>query len=77
MLGTIFPVEMFPKWLQPIIKCTPVLAVTYGPAKLIIDFSFGIFGQIIAIQVIYLVVCSAILLGLYKIGTKRLNVNGG
>ena len=77
VLGTIFPVEMFPKWLQPIIKCTPVLAVTYGPAKLIIDFSFGIFGQIIAIQVIYLVVCSAILLGLYKIGTKRLNVNGG
>lgn len=77
VLGTIFPVEMFPKWLQPIIKCTPVLAVTYGPAKLIIDFSFAMFWQIIAIQAIYIVVSSAILLGLYKIGTKKLNVNGG
>ena len=77
VLGTIFPVEMFPKWLQPIIKCTPVLAVTYGPAKLIIDFSYGMFWQIIAVQIIYLVVTSTILLGLYKIGTKRLNVNGG
>ncbi|MBR2241292.1 MAG: ABC-2 family transporter protein [Clostridia bacterium] len=77
VLGTIFPVEMFPKWLQPIIKCTPVLAVTYGPAKLIIDFSFGMFWQIIAVQTIYLVISSSILLVLYKIGTKKLNVNGG
>lgn len=77
VLGTIFPVEMFPKWLQPVIKCTPVLAVTYGPAKLIIDFSFEMFWQIIAIQAIYILVSSVILLGLYKIGTKKLNVNGG
>lgn len=77
VLGTIFPVEMFPKWLQPIIKCTPVLAVTYGPAKLIIDFSFGMFWQIIGIQTLYIILSSVILLVLYKIGTKRLNVNGG
>ena len=77
VIGTIFPIEMFPKWLQPIIKCTPVLAVTYGPAKLIIDFSFEMFFKIIAVQSVYLVVSSAVLLGLYKIGTKRLNVNGG
>ena len=77
VLGTIFPVEMFPKWLQPIIKCTPVLAVTYGPAKLIIDFSFGMFWQIIGIQTLYIILSSAILLVLYKIGTKKLNVNGG
>ena len=77
VLGTIFPIEMFPKWLQPIIKCTPVLAVTYGPAKLIIDFNFGMFWQIIAVQCIYLVVSFTILFVLYRIGTKRLNVNGG
>jgi len=77
VLGTIFPIEMFPNWLQPIIKCTPVFAVTYGPTKLIIDFSFGMFWKIIAVQIIYLIVSSAILLTLYKIGTKRLNVNGG
>ena len=77
VLGTIFPIEMFPKWLQPAIKCTPVLAITYGPAKLIIDFSFTLFWEILAVQIIYLIVSSAILLWLYKLGTKRLNVNGG
>ena len=77
VLGTIFPIEMFPKWLQPIIKCTPVLAVSYGPAKLIIDFSMGMFWQIFAIQIVYLLLSSAILLVLYRIGTKKLNVNGG
>jgi ABC-2 type transport system permease protein len=77
VLGTIFPIEMFPKWMQPIIKATPVFAITYGPAKLIIDFSFTMFINIIIVQLFYLVVSSAILLALYKIGTKRLNVNGG
>ena len=50
---------------------------TYGPAKLIIDFSFGMFWQIIGIQTLYIILSSVILLVLYKIGTKRLNVNGG
>ena len=77
VLGTIFPIEMFPIWLQPIIKCTPVFAVNYGPAKLIIDFSMTMFWNILAVQIIYLVVSCVILLSLYKIGTKRLNVNGG
>ena len=68
---------MFPNVLQPIIKCTPVFAITYGPTKLIIDFSLGMFWQILCVQVIYLVASSVVLLTLYKIGTKRLNVNGG
>ena len=77
VIGTIFPIEMFPNVLQPIIKCTPVFAITYGPTKLIIDFSLGMFWQILCVQVIYLVASSVVLLTLYKIGTKRLNVNGG
>ena len=77
ILGTLFPIEMFPRWIQPIIKCTPVFAVSYGPAKLIIDFSMSMFWKIIAVQIIYLVVISVILLLMYRSGTKRLNVNGG
>lgn len=77
VLGTLFPVEMFPKWIQPVIKCTPVFAVSYGPAKLVIDFSLEMFGKILIAQVIYLVVSCLILFTLYKEGAKRLNVNGG
>ena len=77
VLGTLFPVEMFPKWLQPIIKCTPVFAVSYGPAKLFIDFSLEMFWKIILVQGIYLIASCLILFTLYKVGVKRLNVNGG
>lgn len=77
ILGTIFPIEMFPVWLQPVIKFTPVYVITYGPAKLIIDFSVEMFSKIIVAQVIYLLICSAILMFLYNRGVKKLNVNGG
>lgn len=77
ILGTLFPIEVFPVWLQPIIKCTPIYVVTYGPAKLIIDFSWEMFIQIIIIQIIYLVVSILLVTLLYRKGVKKLNVNGG
>ena len=51
-----FPIEMFPKVLRPIIKCTPIYVVTYGPAKLLINFSFENFIQVFIAQIIYLVI---------------------
>lgn len=77
VLGTLFPIEVFPIWLQPIIKCTPIYAVTYGPAKLVIDFSWGMFTQIITAQIIYLAVSILLITILYRKGVKKLNVNGG
>lgn len=77
VLGTLFPIEMFPDFLKPIIKCTPIFVVTYGPAKLIIDFSFESFIQVFIAQIIYLVVVVALVIILYEKGVKKLNVNGG
>ncbi len=77
ILGTLFPIEMFPDFLKPIIKCTPIFVVTYGPAKLLIDFSMQNFTQIIIAQLIYLVVSILIVAFLFSKGVKKLNVNGG
>jgi len=77
VIGTLFPIEMFPKLIQPIIKCTPIFVVTYGPAKLLIDFSMGNFMQIIIAQILYIVISMGIIGILYKKGVKKLNVNGG
>ena len=33
VLGTLFPIEYFPKVLQPIINLSPIYVVSYGPAK--------------------------------------------
>lgn len=77
VLGTLFPIEMFPKVMQPIIQFTPIFVVSYGPAKLFVNFSNEKFIQILIGQIIYLVIVCAIALGLYERGVKKLNVNGG
>lgn len=77
VIGTVFPIEMFPEFIRPIIKCTPIFVVTYGPAKLLIDFSIGNFIQIFIAQILYLVISIFIVETLYKKGVKKLNVNGG
>lgn len=77
VIGTLFPIEMFPKFLQPIIKCTPIFVVTYGPARLLINFTYESFIKIIIAQLLYLVFAVFINLLLYKKGVKKLNVNGG
>ena len=68
---------MFPEAIRPIIKCTPIFVVTYGPAKLIIDFSMEAFLNILIAQIIYLVISLIIIGFLYNKGVKELNVNGG
>lgn len=77
LIGTMFPIEMFPQYLRPIIKCTPIYVVTYGPAKLLINFSLQNFVQILLAQIIYLFVATTLTLILYEKGVKKLNVNSG
>ena len=77
VLGTLFPIEMFPEFIRPIIKCTPIFVVTYGPAKLIIDFSIENFIQIFIAQILYLAISIIVVGFLYKKWVKKLNVNGG
>lgn len=77
VIGTIFPIEMFPEYIRPIIKCTPIFVVTYGPAKLLINFNMEDFIQVFVAQIIYLLIISILIVILYRKGVKKLNVNGG
>ena len=77
VLGTLFPIEMFPKFIRPIIKCTPIFVVMYGPAKLLIDFSIEKFIKIFIAQILYLAISIGLIGYLYAKGVKKLNVNGG
>ena len=77
IIGTIFPVEFFPKVMQPIIKFSPIYVVSYGPAKLFVDFSISNFIQILLFQLGYIVLSFVICHLIYKKGVRKLNVNGG
>ena len=77
IFGVLFPLEMFPKVIQTIIKFTPVYGVSYGPAKLLIDFNLDILTSVLLSQIITIIVVSCLLAIVYRRGVKKLNVNGG
>lgn len=75
--GMLLPLDLFPKLIQSISKKLPFAYVTYGPAKLNVDFTGHAFLQVILIQLIYLVLAIILCTGIYRKGVKTLNVNGG
>lgn len=77
VIGTLFPIEFFPQTLQKIFKYSPIYVVSYGPAKLFVDFSLEKFVSILIAQIIYIFIAYGLCMILYKKGVKKLNVNGG
>jgi ABC-type uncharacterized transport system, permease component len=77
VLGTIFPIEFFPAVLKPFLMLSPIYVVSYGPAKLFVDFNFSDCFLVLFAQIIYIILAYLICSLLYKKGVKRLNVNGG
>lgn len=77
VVGILFPVEIFPKALQPLLKLTPIYTVCYGPAKLIVDFSPEKCLEILAAQILYLAAGCGLMFLIYRKGVKKLYVNGG
>ena len=77
LFGLFFPPEFFPAWLQPIINYSPVYAMMSGPCKLMANFSWELFYKVSISQVSYIVLFVALGLFMYKLGTKKVNVNGG
>ena len=77
VVGTIFPIEIFPAALQPLFKLTPIYTVCYGPAKLMVDFSRAKYFEILLAQMLYLSAGFALMLVIYGKGGKKLYVNGG
>ena len=77
VVGTIFPIEIFPAALQPFLKLSPIYTVCYGPAKLMVNFSMGKWMEIVLVQIIHLAVGCGIMFWIYAKGVKKLYVNGG
>lgn len=77
VLGTIFPIEYFPSVLQPILKYSPIYVVSYGPARLFVNFNWTEFRSIFIFQIIYIFASWGLCTLIYRKGVKNLNVNGG
>lgn len=77
VVGTLFPIEIFPDKLQMLFKMSPIYTVCYGPAKLVIDFDAEKCLEILLAQIIYLAFGSGLMFWIYRKGVKKLYVNGG
>lgn len=77
IFGTIFPIEYFPKAIQPVLNYSPVYVTTYGPARLFVNFNIDTFLNVLVFQLGYLVLAYLLCAIIYKKGVKDLNVNGG
>ena len=77
VVGTIFPIEIFPESLHMLFKLSPIYTVCYGPAKLIVDFSPQKCIEVLAAQLLYLSAGCVLMFFIYGKGVKRLYVNGG
>lgn len=77
IFGVTFPLEMFPIWLQPVIRYSPVYAALSGPCKMIVNFNINEYFAVILSQVFYIVLLVLIVSVEYKKGVKKVNVNGG
>ncbi len=77
VLGTVFPIEFFPKFLQKILCFSPIYVINYGPAKMFVSFNYIESLKIFIAQLIYIIVFYGICKLLYEKGVKKINVNGG
>lgn len=77
VIGTLFPLEIFPAVMQPLLKMTPIYTVCYGPAKLVVDFGPEKFLEILGAQLLYLSGGLGVMFFVYGKGVKKLYVNGG
>lgn len=77
IVGTVFPIEIFPQAVRPLLKLTPIYTVCYGPAKMAVDFQAGQYFEILLAQLLYLAAGLALMFIIYGKGGKKLYVNGG
>jgi ABC-2 type transport system permease protein len=75
--GLLVPLDFYPAWLQTIARYTPFAYTVYGPARIFVDPSLPAFVTLIGQQLIWLAVTGLILFVVYRLGVRRLTINGG
>jgi ABC-2 type transport system permease protein len=75
--GFLIPLDFYPEWLQAIARALPFSAMIYGPSKLFVAPSLGLFGNVMLMQTLWIIALGTILIISYRRGVAYLTVNGG
>ncbi len=75
--GVLAPLEIFPQPFRSIALALPFGAILYGPARTLVHFEVDRFYQLLLQQILMLVIGGVILLVIYRVALRRVNINGG
>ncbi|MBD3249321.1 hypothetical protein GF336_04715 [Candidatus Woesearchaeota archaeon] len=75
--GFLFPLDILPLWLQIPARYLPFSAILYYPAKLFVDFSPEFMAKTFFFQLSWILVLIILVSILYRIGIKKVSINGG
>ncbi|HLX58511.1 MAG TPA: ABC-2 family transporter protein [Ktedonobacteraceae bacterium] len=75
--GVLVPLEVFPQPLRGIAQALPFSAILYGPARTLVHFDVGRFGGLLLQQGITLAIGWLIVMAIYRVAIRRVNINGG
>jgi ABC-2 type transport system permease protein len=75
--GLFLPLEVFPPWLARAAAWMPFRFITYVPARTFVAFDPAELTRNLAGQVVYLVVLTLAVMGLWRYAQRRLVIHGG
>ena len=75
--GVLAPITIFPEPLRSIALILPFSTILYGPSRTLVHFELDQFVLLLLHQVITLVVGGFIVLAIYRVAIRRVNINGG
>lgn len=75
--GMMLPLELFPDLLRKASQWLPFQTIVYFPVKTAIHFDAGRLAEMVGLQLAWTILLGAMLLGIYRRGVRKLNVNGG
>jgi len=77
VFGMLLPIEFLPLWAHGILRYLPFSLITWGPAKMVVDFSYGYAMEIIPLQIIKCIGAIALAQFVFSRGVRKVNVHGG
>lgn len=75
--GFLMPITLFPDWLLRIVEWLPFSLMIFRPASLAVKFDWSTWADLSIRQLGLILVMGFLAQGLYRMGVRRLDVNGG
>lgn len=75
--GFLMPITLFPEWLLRVVEWLPFSLMIYQPARLAVQFEWNAWAELSMKQIGLILVLGLLAQGMYRLGVRRLDVNGG